>query len=310
MHRRLPTYSSSIDELRPFSKIRLIVADLDGSLVESTSSNLSESITKFRSKLSHVRYQIDFTVATGRTFFGAQRIINSLKLKKGVPYIIYNGSVIAYGSNAFAISTKHIPNSALANTLKIARNNNLTALAYVFSTGPSSKSLLMQETVYGWATHRKFTHEVNGLPVFWHTYDQIPEIKPSAILLLIPRGSERLPSLTHDLQSIDGMSVTSSGSEFLEIRPHGSNKGSALKLLAKHIEVQQNEILAIGDNDNDIEMLKWAGIGVGVAGSSPMAAESADFISDYDAVGGAIQVLNTISHARRYFDQSTRGRYE
>jgi hypothetical protein len=48
----------------------------------------------------------------------------------------------------------------------------------------------------------------------------------------------------------------------LDLLPRGVSKGAALKKLAARLDVERNEVMAIGDNWNDVEMLEWAGQGV------------------------------------------------
>jgi Cof subfamily protein (haloacid dehalogenase superfamily) len=45
----------------------------------------------------------------------------------------------------------------------------------------------------------------------------------------------------------------------LDLLPQGVSKGAALKKLAAHLGVEREEVMAIGDNWNDVEMLEWAG---------------------------------------------------
>jgi hydroxymethylpyrimidine pyrophosphatase-like HAD family hydrolase len=48
----------------------------------------------------------------------------------------------------------------------------------------------------------------------------------------------------------------------LDLLPQGVSKGAALKKLAAHLGVERKDVMAIGDNWNDVEMLEWAGQGV------------------------------------------------
>lgn len=59
------------------------------------------------------------------------------------------------------------------------------------------------------------------------------------------------------------------GKTFLEIMNHRVNKGEALAMVASRMGVSLSQVVAIGDGDNDIEMIKKAGIGVAVANGSP-----------------------------------------
>ena len=72
------------------------------------------------------------------------------------------------------------------------------------------------------------------------------------------------------------------------------DKVSALKLVAKELRVDRNEVLAIGDNLNDIEMLKWAGIGVAMANGAPEAIEAADFVTDHHDADGAATAIRKL----------------
>ena len=64
-----------------------------------------------------------------------------------------------------------------------------------------------------------------------------------------------------------------------EILPKGSGKGAILAPLARHLGVRPPNIVAVGDYDNDVSMLKEAGVGIAVANASPAALEAADFVT-------------------------------
>ncbi|MBE5819914.1 MAG: hypothetical protein E7310_03750 [Clostridiales bacterium] len=53
--------------------------------------------------------------------------------------------------------------------------------------------------------------------------------------------------------------------EYLDITPKNINKDNALKILQKYLNINSNEVMAIGDNLNDLDMVKNSGIGVSVA---------------------------------------------
>ena len=64
-----------------------------------------------------------------------------------------------------------------------------------------------------------------------------------------------------------------------EILPKGVNKGLAIKNLVVHLGVKPEKTIAIGDYDNDVGMLREAGVGIAVANASPSAREAADVIT-------------------------------
>lgn len=60
----------------------------------------------------------------------------------------------------------------------------------------------------------------------------------------------------------DGVEVTTSGVGSVEVMPMGADKGSALRRLCREIGVRSDEVIAFGDNLNDLTMIEWAGRGV------------------------------------------------
>ena len=73
--------------------------------------------------------------------------------------------------------------------------------------------------------------------------------------------------------------VTSSWVNNIEINPAGVNKGSALTALAASLGIPMSQVMAIGDNDNDISMLRAAGYGVAMGNATPSAMEAADWVT-------------------------------
>jgi len=63
-------------------------------------------------------------------------------------------------------------------------------------------------------------------------------------------------------------SILTSKPYFLEVLEVGSDKGIALAWLAKHLGIGQAEVMAIGDAENDIGMIRWAGLGCAVGNAS------------------------------------------
>lgn len=67
---------------------------------------------------------------------------------------------------------------------------------------------------------------------------------------------------------------------FIEVLPLGTSKAAALEWLAARLGIARDEILAVGDERNDIEMLAWAGIGVAMGNAHPEVKAVADWVTD------------------------------
>ncbi|CAN7060582.1 hypothetical protein BRARA_D01569 [Brassica rapa] len=89
----------------------------------------------------------------------------------------------------------------------------------------------------------------------------------------------------------DRASVVQAQSDMLEIVPPGTSKGNGVKMLLSHLGVSPNEIMAIGDGENDMEMLELASLGVVMSNGAEKTKAVADVIgmsNDEDGVADAI----------------------
>lgn len=93
---------------------------------------------------------------------------------------------------------------------------------------------------------------------------------------------------------IDPLTVSCSGVDFVEVTGQGINKSTGLDHLCAHLGITASEVVAFGDNHNDVGMLAWAGRGVAMGNAAPSAIEAADeVIGDHrdDAVAMYIESI-------------------
>ncbi|KFK32536.1 hypothetical protein AALP_AA6G255900 [Arabis alpina] len=89
----------------------------------------------------------------------------------------------------------------------------------------------------------------------------------------------------------DRANVVQAQSDMLEIIPPGTSKGNGVKMLLNHLGVSPDEIMAIGDGENDVEMLELASFGVALSNGAEKTKAVADVIgvsNDEDGVADAI----------------------
>lgn len=88
------------------------------------------------------------------------------------------------------------------------------------------------------------------------------------------------------------MTFVKSSPFFLEVTPKGVSKGAALTQLAAKLNLDVSEIMAIGDEQNDLSMIELAGTGVAMGNAIDKVKAAAQYISadnDHDGVAQAIQ---------------------
>ncbi|MFW6069479.1 MAG: HAD family hydrolase [bacterium] len=90
----------------------------------------------------------------------------------------------------------------------------------------------------------------------------------------------------------DRAHVTQAVSQFVEVLPAGASKGGGLRWLLNKLEIPTERVMAIGDGENDIEMLQMAGLGVAMGNAHPRVKEIADHVvggNDEDGVAQALE---------------------
>ncbi len=92
----------------------------------------------------------------------------------------------------------------------------------------------------------------------------------------------------------DHHNVVASGWIFAEITPHGADKGAALARLCGELGVEAHEVVAFGDNQNDLTMLEWAGRGVAMGNALPMVKDTADEVTLTNAEDGVAVVVEDL----------------
>ena len=114
-----------------------------------------------------------------------------------------------------------------------------------------------------------------------------------AKVLFMSRDMDYLHELEQELATITGdASATYSSNRYLEYNHKGVNKGSGLLRLADMLGIPREQTIAVGDNPNDLPMLRAAGLGVGVANVLPSMRDDCDYICEADCdEGGVAEVI-------------------
>jgi hypothetical protein len=129
-------------------------------------------------------------------------------------------------------------------------------------------------------SHPSLTTDLPFRPVSVSAYGPADVIRPLSAHL-----RERLS---------EPVSIVESGTELawgVEVYVSGISKRTGLEMLAARLDVAQEEIMAIGDHINDIEMLQWAGWGVAMGNAQPEVKAAANCITASLASDGAARAI-------------------
>ena len=96
------------------------------------------------------------------------------------------------------------------------------------------------------------------------------------------------------IRPLPGITITSSGSDNFEVMPAGVDKGTALIRLGEMLGVAPEEMVAIGDSDNDAAMLRAVGMPVAMGNADPALKQLARYVTqdcNHDGVAKAVYHL-------------------
>ncbi|MGO9914936.1 MAG: HAD family hydrolase [Isosphaeraceae bacterium] len=294
----------------PFQQIRIVLMDIDGTLIRGSDDTIDHVLTQLR-KLKNAG--IRFSVATGRTLLGAQRIVREMSTvgMKMPPVIAYNGAVIAWPDDTAVLHRFTLKAEPVRSLLAEFRRNLITPFVYTCQERFDMSPL---ERVYGLngSSVRPVT-EFNGMPISWvNSVDDVPADDVVAVL-----GQQFDP--THDVRwlvaelgrALGGdLRITSSGNQYVEVAHPEGTKANAMCILARHWNVSLFQIMAIGDNFNDMEMIASCGVGVAVANSPPALHAAARYVCKREAAEGVVEALRLLLAAVRHGRIESRAREE
>ena len=124
------------------------------------------------------------------------------------------------------------------------------------------------------------------------TFDELDFSKLNK-MLAINYDSKFIDELIDELQKkYPQIYVVKSFAYFCEIANKEATKGNAIKILADLYGITTDEVLAIGDNNNDIEMVETAGVGVAMGNGTEEIKKRADFVTDNVEHNGFVKAID------------------
>ncbi|MCK5833727.1 Cof-type HAD-IIB family hydrolase [bacterium] len=266
-------------------KPRLIVIDIDGTLIDSQ-SYLRPDVEK--AILRAIDEGVFVTLATGRMISAAREYIDRLKLR--LPVIALNGAIIA---NSYGGKPLYHEPISIESSVKIVEAIWDTDSTLIFVCCDKAYARNVSELT-GPALSTWIVNISN-----FEDIDLLGKKKPSTILVAGHRDSiEGIQSNTRalNLEDIEDHlfpSIRYFPMHYVEYRARGTNKGKALKMLREHLGVSRDEVLSIGDHINDISMAEESGIFAAPASAHQVTRDAADYVSPLSNDEGAVaQILD------------------
>lgn len=267
--------------------IKLIAIDIDGTLVNS-SKKITPAVKTAINKARKAGKKI--VICTGRPLSGAQQYLNELGLNnKDDEYVVsFNGAVTESTSGKVLFKcgldyAEYIDLEAIARKLKL--HFHAVGLNRIYTANRD----LGHYTIYN--------SRIVRLEVSYRTaeeMEQIPIIK--CMYIDDPKYlDEKIQSPLFDSMK-DRVTFSKTEPFYYEATAAKTDKATGLKVLCDHLGIKAENVMALGDQANDMPMIKYAGLGVAMGNAVDVTKKNADEITldcDHDGVAVAInKILN------------------
>jgi Cof subfamily protein (haloacid dehalogenase superfamily) len=103
-----------------------------------------------------------------------------------------------------------------------------------------------------------------------------------------------LKKLRNEIINMMDVEVVSSAENNIEIMSKGISKGNAVKILGDIYGISKDEIICIGDSENDISMIEYAGLGIAMANATDDLKAAADYVTDTNDNDGVAKAIEKI----------------
>ena len=267
---------------------RMVVTDLDGTLLNSK-KQVSEGNAQAIKKLKD--HNVEFVMATGRSDVMTRAYTKQLKNANIV--IGCDGAAIRNIRTGEILYENHLSSETCHKAFEICEKYGLQY--YVFakdelvSDDPQNERFLIHQRF------NKTVEEDEQIPM--QVVDDLNEYVNDHIVYKIVAShndTQYLDEVAEVVKKETDADAIRSGKRVLAIKARGVSKAEAIKKLAQILEISIEDIIAFGDEVNDIEMLKLAGLGIAMENADDVVKEAADVIAgnnDQDGVGKELEKI-------------------
>lgn len=270
--------------------IKLIASDLDGTIIDTNNqifANNFDAITTIHNK------NIPFAICTGKTYSITKDLCKQFNAQYG---IFGNGSQIINLQTGEEILRNILKKDDVIHCINIARENNLHVHLY------TENEIITEKLMY--MDLRNF--EINKQSNLGLNFKLVQDIREYAlsttddIFKTIISSEKNMNLAKKQLEECSNFSVTlinktgqykdcviNKDYMYLDISPKNINKSFAINYLSNYLNLKNEDILSIGDNLNDLDMVKNSGIGVAVGDAYQELKNVATYTTEKTAQNGA-----------------------
>ena len=274
------------------NNIKLVASDLDGTIIDKK-NNISDKNFKAIEKLHE--NNIPFTICTGKSYAVSKKVCEKFNADFG---IFGNGTQIIDFRNNKELYKKTLLKDDLIFICTFAKRHKYHIHLYTENDIVSEKLEYMDLRNYKLKEQNSNT-SLNFI-IVENIFDYIMQNNLDVFSLVVSSTSHNLQKFKQLLSINNNIMCTfinkrgkfkdiiiNKDYEYLNISPNNINKYEALSFLKSYLKIDKENIMAIGDNINDYEMVKHSGIGVAVSDSYDDLKNVAKYVTKTSVTDGA-----------------------
>ena len=282
-------------------KLQLFASDMDGTILQDHSTIHPDNV-----KMVHYLQErnIPFVICSGRDFYQASLCLEPANIQ--CPVIGLNGAVIYQedGTIIKEVTLSHDDTRKLIQKIEKHHNNwDMMTSKGLFSLHFKEKFAKRVATFkenHPHLTPEQLEVEIEKLRKLFNAIDvssveevlEDPTIKIHKILTSNYETEDSLMEIRSFVEKeLPNLVVTSSFKTNIEVTHKDAQQGIALQYYANTLGISMNEVFAIGDNSNDVSMLKIAGYSVAMGNANQEAQEAAHYLTDDNKNGGVAKAI-------------------
>lgn len=261
---------------------KLIFSDIDGTLLNShhqISHGTKETVQKLKNR------RLPFVLVSARMPEGIYSLQEELAINE--PIICFSGALLLSEAKAdkkrevlYEVTMKE---NDVREIYQIVSNRYPTICFTLYNKEDWFVSSVSEEWVI---------QEQEIIRITPKEYDFSHHLYPPVHKLLCMGEPEEIDQLESRLRDqYPFLSIYKSKPSYLEIMAADVTKAATIDRLAKQLKVNSKEIIAFGDNFNDMDMLQYAGLGVAMGNAPEIVKKAADVITKTNDEDGLVQVI-------------------
>lgn len=262
--------------------IKLIAIDMDGTLL-----NPQHEITPgVKTALNRAREKgVSIVLATGRPFVGIERYLMELDLQTSGQFCISNnGALVHRAEDGEVVADVTLGYDDYLYVEKLARELGVNFQAFDKSYLYTPNKDISEFTIH--------ESSLTGIPVRYRAVEEMDPTTRFPKLMMIDKPAlldaaiAKLPQHAHQTYTI-----LKSAPYYLEILDRRVNKGYGVKMLAEKLGLKAEEVMAIGDQENDLAMIEYAGTGVAMGNAIESVKQIAQFVTKTNREDGVAHAI-------------------